>query len=166
MTILDVIRFFFRFEIDEQYSDALEELPVEKDHHKVALEKASSDQGSTVSEPSTQPNSEKKADTKEEKSEKKSEEPATMSPAAAAIVAEKEAVNKELKAKLAEIDDEIRRRKNAQDQLIRETKAAIDKEFDAVKEEARKAAAEKTGALDVKLGAVLNGSGNDGKNEL
>ena len=44
---------------------------------------------------------------------------------------------------MAELDEEIRKRKNLQDQQIREAKAAIDKEFEAVKEDVRKDAAER-----------------------
>lgn len=89
------------------------------------------------------------------------EKPVEISPAAAALLAEKEAINKDLKTKMAELDEEIRKRKNAQDVLMREAKANIDKEIDALKEEARQAAAIVTSDIDAKLGAVLNSASNE-----
>ena len=151
-----------RFEIDEQYSDALDDLKVEKDIHSAPATTALDDVKSNET-----------AAEKEKAAEKQRESPPAadkkvapaMSPEAAALVAEKESVNKELKAKLAELDDEVRKRKNAQDQQIREAKAAIDKEFDALREAARQAAAEKASEIDSKLGETLNITGQE-KSEL
>lgn len=149
MTILSDL---IRFEIDEQYSDALEELKTEKDIHSTPATPALENK-SNETNVETDKNADKSKDAEPVEEKKPS---APMPPEAAALVAEKGTVLKELKARLAELDDEARKRKNAQDQQIRDAKAAIDKEYDALREAARQAAAEKTGAIDSKLGETLN----------
>jgi hypothetical protein len=138
-----------RFEMDEQHSDALEELETEKDIHNIFDSEATAKK---VENSAMDNKNDKDEDSK--KAEKPA--PAPISPEASALMVEKETVNRELKLKIAEFDEEIRKRKNAQDTLIREAKASIDKEIDALKEDARKAAAELASAIDVKLGAFLN----------
>ena len=138
--------------MDEQYSDALEELNAENDIHNIVETPM---EGGSADDTKVEIPIDKKDDSS---SNRDHYSPSPISPAAAALMAEKEAVNKELKLKLAEFDEEMRRRKNAQDTLIREAKANIDKEIDVLKEEARKAAGDLTIAIDGKLGAVLKSS--------
>ena len=149
----------FWFEMDEQHADALEDMKAEKDIH--AVPSASAKDVNDDEEKEVIPKKEKPVDTKKPSEESSPPEP--VSPEAQALMAEKERITKELKAKLNQFDEEIKKRKNAEDALMRETKANIDKEYDHLKEEARKAALELTSEIDSKLGTVLN---SDNKSEL
>lgn len=149
-----------RFEIDERYADELEELKTEKEAGQPAKEDNVSDTAA-VTNITEEESKEGEASGGRSNDQSAPITPEPVSPEVAALLAEKENVMKNLKASLAELDNETRKRKKEQDLLVRDAKAAIDKEIDQLKEGARKKADEKIAEIDATLGMTLNGKSSE-----
>lgn len=143
----------FWWELHEQHAESLEKLKIEEEakENEDKNNSTASVNNATAADPEgvqkTKPDAVLAESSKGDASN-------SVDPELAALIAERDAINKDLKVRLAAIDEETRKRKKEQDLMLKDAKATIDKETDSMRQDAQKNATDLKTAIEAKISAL------------
>ena len=143
----------YRWELHEQHAESLEKLKIEEEAKENEDKNNSTApvNNATAADPEGVQKAKPEAVLAESS---KGDASNSVDPELAVLIAERDAINKDLKLRLAAIDEETRKRKKEQDLILKDAKATIDKETDSMRQDAQKNATELKTAIEAKISAL------------